>query len=109
MIGNLDLKYDKEAYLLAKKLNEDKKEQFLLSYTENKKSITMGLILWFLLGGLGVHRFYLGNTTGGIRFIFSYLLIILPFILWIIDGCNLSKNIIKYNSEVAHKYYNLEG
>ncbi len=95
MIGNLDLKYDKEAYLLAKKLNSDKKEQFIMSYTENKKSFTIGLILWFLLGG--------------IRFIFSYLLIILPFILWIIDGCNLSKNIIKYNSEVAHKHYNLEG
>ncbi len=107
MIETLDFKYDKEAYLLAKKLEGEKREAYILAYSEEKKSMTMALVMWFLLGGLGGHRFYLGNTGGGIRLLLSYLLIILPFILIIIDICNLGKNVKKYNSDIAHKCFNL--
>ena len=32
----------------------------------NKKSTGVAYLLWFFLGGLGVHRFYLGSTGPGV-------------------------------------------
>ena len=29
---------------------------------ENRKSLVLTLVLWFFLGSLGAHRFYLGHT-----------------------------------------------
>ncbi len=32
----------------------------------NRRSILVAYVLWFFFGLLGVHRFYAGDTTGGI-------------------------------------------
>lgn len=34
----------------------------LMQYNVNKKSLAVAYLLWFFLGGLGAHRFYLGKT-----------------------------------------------
>ncbi len=34
----------------------------LMQYDANKKSVAAAYVLWFFLGGLGAHRFYLGET-----------------------------------------------
>jgi TM2 domain-containing membrane protein YozV len=39
----------------------DSARQMML-YDANKKSVGVAYLLWFFLGGLGVHRFYLGRT-----------------------------------------------
>ena len=38
----------------------------LMQYDAAKKSALIAYLLWFFLGGLGVHRFYLGRTGSGI-------------------------------------------
>ncbi len=38
----------------------------LMQYDAAKKSAVVAYLLWFFLGGLGVHRFYLGRTGSGI-------------------------------------------
>jgi len=38
----------------------------LMQYDAAKKSTGIAYLLWFFLGGLGVHRFYLGQTGSGI-------------------------------------------
>jgi TM2 domain-containing membrane protein YozV len=38
----------------------------LMQYDAAKKSALIAYVLWFFLGGLGVHRFYLGRTGSGI-------------------------------------------
>lgn len=38
----------------------------IMSLAVGKKSIILAYILWFFLGGLGVHRFYLGKIFTGL-------------------------------------------
>jgi TM2 domain-containing membrane protein YozV len=38
----------------------------LMQYDASKKSTGIAYLLWFFLGYLGVHRFYLGRTGSGI-------------------------------------------
>lgn len=55
------------------------------------KSMLCAVILWLLLGGIGAHRFYLGDTTGGLLMLlcllFCWLIIpgIVLVIWWIVD------------------------
>lgn len=105
MLNTLDLKYDNKAYLLAKKLSGEKQEEFILSYVDKKKTFLMTFLMWWVLGIFGGHRFFLGDVAGGVRFILSWILIILPFILYIIDFIGLAKKLKKHNSEIAINCY----
>ena len=55
------------------------------------KSMLCAVILWFFLGGIGAHRFYIGDTTGGVLMLLCLLFcwLIMPGIIlilwWIID------------------------
>ena len=64
-----------------------------------EKNIVLAYVLWFFLGTLGVHRFYLGRINSGITFLaltifgiigsFIYVgfaLIIAVWVWWIIDA-----------------------
>lgn len=37
----------------------------MMQYDANKKSVAVAYLLWFFLGMLGAHRFYLGETGTG--------------------------------------------
>lgn len=50
------------------------------------KNKTTAGILAILLGGLGIHKFYLGNTKGGIIYIILELCCLIGSILGVIDG-----------------------
>lgn len=58
---------------------------------KTNKSMLCAVILWLLLGGIGAHRFYLGDTAGGtlmlLCLLFSWLIIpgIILLIWWVID------------------------
>jgi TM2 domain-containing membrane protein YozV len=70
------------------------------------KKRTTAILLCFFLGGLGVHRFYLGETGKGILYILTGfgLLGIIPFIdfvIWLL-GSNESFD-RKYNSQAIQK------
>lgn len=49
-----------------------------------RKSAGAAYFLWFFLGFLSAHRFYLGKPVTAILQIFSYFLII-GFVWWIVD------------------------
>ena len=52
----------------------------LMQYDANKKSAVVAYLLWFLLGMLGAHRFYLGLPgTGAALLIITVLSILLLF------------------------------
>ena len=38
----------------------------MMEYDARKKSSLLAYLAWFFLGGLGVHRFYLGRTGSGV-------------------------------------------
>ena len=56
-----------------------------------EKNKLVALLLWFFLGGFGVHRFYVGDISGGIVYVvclfLSWLIVpgIILFVIWIVD------------------------
>lgn len=58
-----------------------------MMYDANKKSVGASYLLWFFLGGLGVHRFYLNQTGTGVAQLLLGLLGWLPLFLgWVVLG-----------------------
>ena len=58
--------------------------------TGKPKSKALAYLLWFLFGGIGVHRFYLGSPVAGILLIVllaASIFLVFPFIVlvpWLI-------------------------
>src|SRR6056297_1658044 len=51
--------------------------------TNEKKSTGITYLLWFLFGGLGIHRFYLGKTSSGLIMLSMSVLGILTLVIYI--------------------------
>lgn len=87
----------------------------LMQYDANKKSAGVAYLLWFLFGGLGIHRFYLGeNGTGAalltitiislflMAILIGFITIWISVIWWFIDLFLISGMVRKYNSNLAN-------
>ncbi|MDD3939681.1 MAG: NINE protein [Patescibacteria group bacterium] len=59
------------------------------------KSKTTAYLLWFFLGWLSAHRFYLGKTGSGILYLFTGQLFVIG---WIIDLFILGGMVDRYNA-----------
>lgn len=55
----------------------------------SNKSLLIAVILWFFIGMLALHRFYVGKIFTGILMILSLFTVIGFFIWWIVDGIML--------------------
>ncbi len=67
----------------------DPRTQEQLIYEAHRKSTGASYLLWFFLGFLGAHRFYLGRTGTGIAQLLLCLSVIgiIPLVFWwLIDG-----------------------
>lgn len=53
------------------------------------KSKSVAVVLAILLGGLGIHHFYLGNTKKGLFYLIPWIIfcwsLFVPILLWIIE------------------------
>jgi hypothetical protein len=57
---------DKESMILkaAKaELTTDQRLMFDQEYEKKKKTMVAAYLLWFFLGGIGIHKFYLGRNS----------------------------------------------
>ena len=73
-----------------------------LVFEKNLKSVPVAYLLWLFLGGLGVHRFYAGDTTGGlVRLLLSMTFFGLAIVifLWIYDAFRIPGLIQDRNRE----------
>lgn len=59
------------------------------------KSKGTAYLLWFFLGGLGVHKFYLGKFGMGILYLFTFGIF---GIGWLIDLFTLGSQVDNYNA-----------
>lgn len=71
-------------------------------YMSQKKDPTMYLILALLLGGLGIHHFYVGNSGMGIMFLL-FCWTFIPAIIAVVNAINCKKNVQAANLELANK------
>lgn len=87
-----------------------------LRYEANKKSAVVAYLLWFFLGGLGAHRFYLGDKRyGGVMlgltllgiltlFIFVGALLILAVAVWcLVDAFKIPDMVSAHNNDLIDR------
>ena len=85
----------------------------MMRYDANKKSALIAYVLWFFLGYLGAHRFYLGHTGTGVAIllltiasaILSFVMIglvlfIIPAIWVLVDAFLIPGMVARANNEL---------
>lgn len=88
----------------------------LMRYDANKKSPLIAYLLWFFLGMLGAHRFYLGRTGSAIAMLvltlvafvmmlvlIGHLLIFIPFIWMIVDAFLIPGMVRDFNNALIQR------
>lgn len=63
------------------------------------KSTTVAYVLWFFLGLLGIHKFYLGKVGMGILYLFTGGIF---GIGWLIDLFTLAGQVRTYNATLGN-------
>ncbi len=66
------------------------------------KSTGVAYALWFFLGILSVHRFYLGRPVSGILQILSYFIFI-GFIWWIVDAFLIPDMVRQHRAKIREE------
>ena len=90
---------------LQKELSNTERLQFQGEYNVRRKSIPTSIVLSALLGGLGAHRFYLGEIGLGITYaVFCWTFI--PAFLALIECFLLPDRVRKYNYRTAESIAN---
>ena len=80
----------------------------MLLYPGRKKSVGIGILLALFLGMLGIHWFYLGNTTRGVVYLIlgtlGWILILPPIVIGIMcifDAFGMGSTVAQVNSTEA--------
>ena len=87
---------------MLRKLPPEKQLLFLMQYSSVKKNPTIAVLLALFLGGLGLHKFYMGKIGLGILFlIFCWTSI--PSIIAFFEAFVISGQVAKYNQVKARE------
>lgn len=85
---------------LIQGLPSDKQMLFMMQFNSIKKTPSTAVLLALFLGGLGVHKFYMGQTGLGILYlIFCWTYI--PAIVGLIEAFTITGRVANYNQERA--------
>ena len=94
-----------------------KEQEQQLKYENNKKSVAVAILLTLFVGGLGIHRFYLGKTGTGIAILSMTILGVLGLLtplafllavsgIWaIIDLFLVSGYVREHNERIAKEIF----
>lgn len=87
---------------IVNSLPSDKQSGFFIHYNSQRKNPTTAVVLALLLGGLGAHKFYLGQMGLGILYlVFSWTGI--PSIVAFIEAFTISRTTIQMNRRIARE------
>lgn len=87
---------------LVNSLPSEKQGTFLAMYNAERKNPTTAVVLALLLGWVGGHKFYLGQTGLGILYLlFSWTSI--PLIVSFVEAFTISRKVYRLNREAARE------
>jgi TM2 domain-containing membrane protein YozV len=93
---------------MLQSLPQDKQMLFVMQYNSVKKNPTTSVLLALFLGGIGIHKFYLGNTGMGILYlVFCWTYI--PSLIAFIEAFSIAGQTGKYNEQKATELYAMLG
>jgi len=85
-------------------------------YDARSKSALVAYLLWFFLGQVAAHRFYMGHTgvalawlaVAFVSFVLTFVLVgVLGFVIlglwWLVDGVRLAGMVHQHNERVAYE------
>ncbi len=87
---------------IVRSLPDDQQAAFLVQYNANRRNPTLAVLLALFLGGIGAHKFYLGQTGTGILYLVFFWTYI-PTILGFIEAFTISRTVIRKNRKVARE------
>ncbi len=86
--------------ILLGDLTDQERLTFQDEFNSRRKDSTTGALLTVFLGGLGAHRFYLGETGLGLLYM-AFCWTFIPVIVSLVELSVTRNRVRKYNSEVA--------
>lgn len=88
-------------FTLMQDMSDQQKMMFLSQYNNVKKDSTVAVLLCLFLGGLGAHRFYMGQVGLGVLYaVFVWTFI--PALIAFVECFLMSGRVRAYNEAQAH-------
>ena len=87
---------------LVNSMPESSRGTFLMQYNSQKKNPTAAVVLALFLGGVGAHRFYLGETGIGIIYLL-FVWTFIPAIIAFFEAFTISHKVHKVNRRAARE------
>ena len=95
----------------TKEMLEMEKSKLQTEMVYQEKNLVLAYALWFFLGTLGAHRFYLGKIKTAVTYLvialFGWILVGIPYIAlgiwWLIDAYYVNKYVIEHNNDMKVK------
>jgi TM2 domain-containing membrane protein YozV len=100
--------HKEEMVRLISTLPQESQTAFMISFTSQRKTPSTAVLLAVLLGGLGAHKFYLGQTGMGIM----YLLFCwtgIPALVALIEAFTITAQVNRINTEIAREAVGMLG
>ena len=107
---------DGSGVLAMQDLTESERALFLADLNNRRKDTTVAVLLCLFLGGLGAHRFYLGQNLLGILYVccfipywivsmvlFFGIPLIFPFFVLVIEAFLVGGRVRSYNENAANQ------
>lgn len=89
---------------VLKSLTDSERAVFQFEFNRRRKDPTHGLLFCMLLGGIGGHRFYLGqNGLGVLYLLFVWTLV--PSIIATVECFSMVERVHAYNDEAASEIF----
>ena len=85
---------------MVQQLPSDKQMVFLMQYNAAKKNPTTAVLLALFLGGLGIHKFYMGQTGLGVLYLLFFWTYI-PSVIALIEAFVIAGQVAQYNQQKA--------
>ena len=94
--------------MMLQNVPQDKQMMFMMQYNNVKKNNTTAVLLALFLGGLGIHKFYLGETGMGILYLL-FCWTYIPSIVAFFEAFVISAKVGKYNKQKAMELSSILG